>query len=172
MAVRNPHRMRKRIIFTLVAIVAAFVVVLLALIVAGVLVLPSHTPAPVTIRSVSVQFLQGTTPSGALWFHVAWYNLSTAEGYPLTVSSGGTWHLQVPVTNWDSLNHTIYDVAPNSTSGAAGFRVVGTSPATPATVPGIGYEEGEYYLSVVVAAPSTPGSSYQVGLVLNAQTPS
>ena len=172
MAIRNPHRMRKRIIFTLVAIVAAFVVVLLALIVAGVLVLPSHTPAPVTIESVSVQFLQGKTASGEWWFKVQWYNLSTGEGYPLTVGSGATWHLQIPLTNWDSMNHTVFDVAPNASSGAAGFKVVGTNPPTPTSVPGEGYEEGEYYLSVVVAAPSKPGTSYQVGLVLNAQTPS
>ncbi len=175
MAFRSPHQRRKRLIFALVGVMAVVLTVLLVLIAAGVLVLPSHTPAPVQIDAVAVQILQGTTATGESWFHMTWFNVSSsAEGYPVSVSPGGSWSIPIPITNWDSINHTIYDVVPSSTAAAYGFKIRGTDPVTPVSVPAMGYTEpGENIFAIYVTTPNLPGTTYQsITIVVNALTPS
>jgi hypothetical protein len=168
----SPLRRRKLRRTLAVALVAAavIVVVLVVLVAAGVLVLPSNSPKPVTITSVTLHILQGEGPNGIGWFGASYVNYSAATGndYPMTVAPGGTWGVSWSVQNFDnsSASHTIYSVVAD-----APFVIASTSPSMPFLV--VSGLDSHTLLSITVAAPSTPGITYaDVMIIVNAQTPS
>jgi hypothetical protein len=166
----SPQRRRKmrRAIAAAVVAVAALLVVLVVLVAAGVLVLPSNNPKPVTITSVTLHILQGGVSNGSGWFGPSYVNYSAATGqeYPVSVAPGGTWGVSWGFLNLDNsgASHTIYSVTAN-----APFTIASTTPPMPDVIPP-GSDHNT--LSIVVAAPSTAGATYTVTIIVNAETPS
>lgn len=157
------RRQVRQLLTIVVAIAAAIVVVLLVLIAAGVLVLPAKSPTPVTITSVTLEIREGNTSGGMPWFgpSTVVYN-STDSNYPLSVAPGGTWKIVWVFDNFDNHFHNISQVLP-----AAPFTLGTTQPNLPYEVlPG----EEDCALAILPVAPSTPGASYHVTIVVAAQT--
>lgn len=162
-------RRRRRAIFIAVAIAAVVVVVLVALVATGVLVLPSNTPAPVTITSVHLIIEEGTTASGQPWFVPTTINMT--NGYPFQLSPGANWSVPWSSINLDVNTHSVYKVIPTSvpkTSPGTNFTIGGFATATgwvalPYQVPG----GSDFALSIYVAAPNDPGSSFAVTLTVD-----
>lgn len=143
----------RRLFTVLLIAVALLVVVLVALIGFGVLVLPAHSSAPVTISSVHLVIDQGVTSTGQPWLGPSSINYTSAEGYPLQVSSGQTWSVAWTFINFDDAAHSITLVTPS-----APFAKPTTQPSLPYNV--LAGDEGA--LSIILTAPSTPGVSYAV----------
>lgn len=162
----SPLRRRalRRWISVAIAAVAVIVVVLLGLIAGGILVLPSGpTPAPLTVSYVVIEIQQGNTSNGVPWFGPSPINITT--GFPISVAPGATWSVVwLNFFNFDSVNHTINRVTPS-----APFRPVSTLPVLPYTVP---YDSGDHNLQINLQAPSTPGGTYVVTVVVTALTES
>lgn len=154
------RRTARRVIVYLVIAVAVIVVVLVAMIGLGVLVLPSNTPAPVTISSVHLVIEQGTTPGGAPWFGPGSINYTSAEGYPIQVTPGGTWSVVWTFINFDVHGHNITQVTagPNPP-----FTKPSTLPALPYAIAAL---DDDGLLSITVTAPSTPGATFAVTLTV------
>jgi hypothetical protein len=153
----------RRFITIAVVVVAIVVVVLVGLVAGGVLVLPSNSPAPVTISSVHLVIQEGNT-SSVPWFGPWSINYTANEGFPLEVPSGETWSVVwANFFNFDSVNHTIYSVTPSHP-----FTIAYTLPALPHIVAAA--SEGSN-LGIYVAAPSTPGATYAVTLVVDTLRP-
>jgi len=139
---------------------AIVVVVLLALIWGGVLVLRSNAPAPVTISSVHLVIQEQNTSTGP-WLGPWSINYTGAEGFPLQVAPGSTWSIVwETIINFDNVSHTISKVSPTHP-----FTVASTLPALPLTIPADS-EGGN--LAIYLAAPSTPGATYAVTVVVDA----
>ena len=148
------------------AVVAAaiVVVVLVGLIAGGILVLPAHTTSPVTISYVDLEIKQGNTSAGVPWLGRGFINYTEAEGFPLQVAPGGTFSIVWEnIINLDDVPHTIYKVTPNPP-----FTIASTVPPLPDTIA----VAGEGNLGIYVGVPSTPGATYAVTLVVDAQNPS
>lgn len=148
---------RRFLTFAIIA-VAVVVVVLVILIGLGTLVLPSKSSAPVTISMVHLIVQEGNTSSGVPWLGPWSINYTTAEGYPLQVSPGGTWSVAWTFFNFDYLAHTIKRATPSPP-----FTIASYVPGVPYTVNG-GEDGG---LSMVISAPSNPGSTYAVTLIVD-----
>lgn len=154
------RRSVRRVLTFVIAAVAIVVVVLLALIAEGILVLPSNSPAPVTISSVQLQIDQGVTVNGDPWLGPSIINYTSAEGYPIQVAPGGTWSVAWTFINFDNVPLTISQVSPHPSPP---FSNPTTVPSLPYTV-AAGDDDGA--LSIIVTAPSDPGATYSVILVV------
>lgn len=158
----DPRRRRalRRGISVGVVAAAIVVVVLLSLIWGGVLVLRSNSPTPVTISSVHLVIEEENSSTGP-WLGPWSINYTGAEGFPLHVAPGGTWSIVwETIINFDSVNHTISKVSPSSP-----FTIASTLPALPLHL--LADSEGGN-LAITVAAPSTPGGTYAVTLIVDA----
>jgi len=152
------RRTIRQIITVSVVAAAAIVVILLVLILEGVLVLPSNSPAPVTIDSVQLQIHQGTTANGLTWFGPSIINYTTAESYPVQVAPGGSWEVDWAFQNFDNHYHNITQVLPQSP-----FTLGGTTPGLPYQV---GPDADQCTLTITVQAPSTAGTTYSLVTVV------
>jgi len=152
------RRMSRHPLLTVSIIVAAIVVVVLvALIAFGVLVLPSNSPAPVTIQSVHLKVIEGNTSQGDPWLEPNIVNYNSSEGYPHSLAPGATWTVVWQFINFDDASHNITFVSPS-----APF-------AKPAVYPSLPYgvragDEGT--LAMTLTAPSTPGVTYALTLTV------
>lgn len=163
----NPLRRRTFRRWLTYAVIAASVVVviLLILIANGTLVLPSKSPAPVTITYVHLQVLEGNTSAGYPWFGPNSTSVTFTNGFPLQVAPGGTFSVVwLHVTNFDSIPHTLKSVL-WSTTPSVNVTKASTIPALPDT---IAPDTGESNLEFIFTAPSTPGATYSVNAVLSA----
>lgn len=153
----TPRRRTRHRWFTFLIIAAAIVVVVLvALIGFGVLVLPSKSPAPVTISSVQLVVHQGLTSNGDPWLGRSWINYTGAEGYPIQVAAGSTWSVVWTFINFDDVPHNITQVSPSLP-----FAQPTTQPPLPYAV-GAGDDDGS--LAIILTAPNNPGATYAVVL--------
>jgi hypothetical protein len=146
-------RAKRRTLITIGMITAAGVLaVLLVLIAAGVLVLPSTSPpSPVTINSVQFNIVQGTNASGNPWFgHSPVIYSGTYNGTPFSVSPKATFNETLSLDNYDSAPHTIYSV-----SAFDPFTFVSSHPVLPAEVPA---DEDSAPLTMTFQAPSASGT--------------
>jgi hypothetical protein len=155
------RRAFRRTIFLAVLVVAIVVVVLVALIAENVLVLPSNTPAPVTISYVDLKILEGNGANNEPWFGPNFINYSGGEGYPIQVTPGGTWTVVWTFINFDNVTHTVYKVATPTPL----FTIASTLPGLPYSLPA-GNDHGA--LAISVTAPSSPGATYAVTVVVDA----
>jgi len=155
------RRTLRRVIFLAIVVVAVVVVVLVALVAEGVLVLPSNSPAPVTISYVHLQILEGNGSNQLPWFGPSFINYSAAEEYPIHVAPGGTWSVVWNFINFDSVAHTVSKVGTPTPL----FTIGAIQPALPYTLPA-GNDHGA--LAIDVTAPSTPGATYWVTVVVDA----
>jgi len=161
MSPRSRRTVRRLIFFAVIA-VAIVVVALVALVADGVLVLPSNSSAPVTITSVHLEIDQGNTSGGHPWFGPSSIYYGAANGYPLSVAAGASWSVVWTFINFDDVAHTVYKVSP-----ATPFTIGTTQPTLPYSVPA-GYDDGA--LAINVIAPSNPGATFAVTLVVQAET--
>lgn len=123
-------RLTRRRFWQLAIGVATVVVVgLLVMIGLGVLVLPSTAPEKITISEVHWTIIQGTTSTGFGWFGPSERIANNSSGLPLRVTLGHSFTVLLPLTDLDSVNHTIQTVTVVSP-----FNVMGTSPSVPALV--------------------------------------
>ncbi len=144
-----------------VGLATGVVVLLLVLIGIGWLVLPSSPAKEVTVVGVEWKILQGTTPTGIGWFGPDTINVTGTGGFPISVSTGGSFVASLILSNLDSTNHTVYSVLANSP-----FHVSRTSPTLPNTVVS---GEDDWTFAVTVSVPSSPSaSSVTVVLTVNA----
>ena len=162
----SPGRRRalRRGLSVAIAVVAAILVVLLVLVAFGVLTLPtSHTPAPVTVLQVELVIQQGNTSSGVPWFGPS--PIYFTNGFPLQVAPGGVFSVVWSnFLNFDKYNHTINRATPNLP-----FTLSSTIPALPHTV---AFDSEGNNLAIYLQAPSTPGDSYSVTVIVSALTES
>jgi len=167
----SPSRRRRqlrRALTVAIAGVAVLVVVLLILIADGVLVLPSHTSAPVTISYLQVRVIEGNTSGGMPWFGVGSADKNYTDGYPLQVAPGGTFHAALFFFNYDNVTHSLHSVQA-STAPTQVVNVSSTTPSLPLPIPPS--PEGQNFI-VYVTVPSTPGATYVLTLTISAvQTP-
>jgi hypothetical protein len=154
-------RRRPTLLTVLLGIAAGGLSVLLALIGFGWLVLPSPASPQVTVTGVHWRIIQGENPRGLGWFGPEYLNSTSADGFPLAVSSGGSFSVDRLLSNVDLVNHTVYTV----TVGAP-FRLVSTDPPIPTTVP---TGEDDYIFGVTVSAPNV-GASESVPLNVTIDT--
>jgi hypothetical protein len=162
---RKPVR---RAIYIAVVLMAVVVVTLTILVASGVLVLRSSGSGSVTVRSVYLNVDQGRTSGGSLWFVPGDVNYTSANGYPVQVSPGGSWTIVWTFFSMDTVSHTIYRVVVTSSPNAS-FTFHSSTPSIPLTVPG-GDEDAK--LAITITAPSTPGISYAVTVNVIANSPS
>lgn len=148
----------RRVVTYLIIAAAILVVVLVALIGLGVLVLPSNSSAPVTISSVHLEIEQGVTSNGDPWLGPSSINYTSAEGYPIQVDPGKTWSVVWTFINFDDVSHNITLVTPS-----APFAKPATQPSLPYGI----YAGDEGALSIILTAPSTPGATYAVTLMVD-----
>jgi len=163
---RSRKRLRRVINFAVIA-AAIIVVVLVVLIAGGVLVLPGSSPAPVTITSVEIHVEQGNTSSGSPWFGTGSLNTTYTIGYPAQIKAGSTFDVPTSLVNYDSHNHSLQTVQIHSRP-SANSQFVSSSPALPVNIP-VGFETQDF--TVYISAPSTPGVSYVLVVVISAITP-
>jgi hypothetical protein len=158
------HRPRRRLSrhsvwWIAIGAAAAVVLILLALILRGYLVIPSVSPAQVTITDVVWKIQEGNNSFGLGWFGPS--TVDATNGLPIEVKSGGTFTVVLVLTSFDVANHTIHTVLASSP-----FTVAYTSPSLPAVVLS---GEDDFALSVKVGAPSvTSDTSYQLVLTIDA----
>ena len=163
----NPLRRRTlRRLLTIGLIVAAVVVVvLLILIASGILVLPSKSPAPVTITYVHLTVIENVTAGGYPWFGPTSRSINFTNGFPLQVAPGKTFSVVwANFANLDSVPHTLNGLS-WTTTPAASVTKAATLPALPYTVPA---EANDNNLQITFTVPSTPGATYIVNAVLSA----
>jgi hypothetical protein len=138
---------------------AIVVVVLLILILDGVLVLPSHSPAPVTIQAVHLLVHQGNTSGGVGWVGLgSIYWNSSNSNYPVQVAPGGSWTVVWVFQNFDKVFHNITAVLPQG-----GFTRGITVPPLPDQLPP--NTEG-LSLQIPIIAPNNPGAVYAMVTVV------
>ncbi|MGI0052999.1 MAG: hypothetical protein ACRECR_01900 [Thermoplasmata archaeon] len=157
------RKLQRRSIWTItVGAGASVVVALLVLVGVGVLILPdTSSSSPVSVTAVQVTILQGTLANGQGWFGSSPYTLTgAANGYPYHVSPGASFSITLVLTNNDSLPHTVYSV-----SVSPPFTFAGTNPTLPATLAPF---QDTAPLTVVVGAPSSPGTTSTLLLTINA----
>lgn len=155
-------RLKRRNLWTIGVVVAVgFVAVLLVLIGAGVLVLPSgSTPARVTVASANFDLVQGTNASGKPWFGPSPIVYSGAvNGFPFTVAPGGSFSLALSLDNYDDAAHTLYSV-----TATAPFHYVSSSPGVPVVIPA---NEDSALMDMVFTAPSTGGTTLTIQVTLD-----
>ena len=161
---------RRRLRTIAVLAVAGALIVVLALIAAGILVLPSTgPPAPVTVTQVCVTVLEGTNSTGYGWFGPSSYCLSgVADHYPYQQAAGSQVTMYLPTLNYNNVNETLYSV-----SVASPFTLVSTLPPLPYVVAPISVNpEGiDGGLAVMVLLPSTAGATLTMYVTVNALSP-
>jgi len=153
------RRLVRRLITIGVVVVSVIVVVLLVLVVEGILVVPSNNPAPVTITSVQLEIRQGNTSSDVPWFGPGTVSYTSANGYPIDVAPGASWKVVWLFMNFDNHFHNITGVFPRTP-----FTLGGTEPALPDQI--APNAEG-LALAMFITAPSTPGATYSVTVVVD-----
>lgn len=162
---RMSRRTLRRWVTVAIVAVAAVVVILLALILGGVLVLPGSGPASVTITGVHLVVLEGNTSNGIPWFGPTSPSTNYTTGFPLSVGPGKTFSIVwASFINFDSVAHTIRAVT-WTTSPATNVTKPTTVPGLPDTIPADGDDEN---LGIYMTAPSTPGATYAVTVVVDA----
>jgi hypothetical protein len=134
------------------ALVVACLVVIAAAATIGYLSLSPKPAAEVTVTGFNWTFEEGTVSSGAHagipWFGQSGENDSgSANGFPISVPSGGTLTVSVFLNNWDNVSHTIVGVHLH-----APLFVVSSAPPPPATV--TSNEDLYYEVTVSVQAPA------------------
>lgn len=166
----SPSRRRRNIRRALtiaIAAVAVVVVVLLILVAGGVLVLPGHTTAPVTISYLQVRVIEGNTAGGMPWFGVGSPEKNYTDGYPLQVAPGSTFDAALYFFNYDNVSHSLLTVEAGSIPRAF-VPVSSTVPSLPVTIlPSPESIEGQNFI-VYVTIPSTPGATYVLTLNVSA----
>jgi len=165
---RVPRTVVRRAISIAIVAVAIFVVVLLALILGGVLVLPGHSPSPVTIRYVRLVVLEGNTSSGVPWFGPGTQSINFTLGFPIQVGPGDTYSITwSSFLNFDPVAHTFREVTWNTTPPISGSLITKatTLPALPDLVAANADDQN---IEIYLTAPYTPGATYAVTVVLNA----
>jgi hypothetical protein len=152
----------RRVIGWAVVAVAIVVIVLVALVAGGVLVIPpAHSPSPVTVTTVHLIIQEGNS-SGTPWFGP--WSINYTTGFPLEVPPGSTFSIVWEnVANFDSVPHQIYKVTPSPP-----FTIASTLPSLPHTLPA---DSNDFNLGIYIAAPSSPGSTYTVTVVVDGITP-
>ena len=156
----RPSR-RGRLMNILLAIAIGVVVVLLVAIGLGYLRLPAPDGPKVTITEVRWTILQGTNAYNQGWFGKGQFNYTRADGWlSPTYSSGSRFLLTWEMVNYDTVNHTIFDVALS-----APFIFIGTQPPLPVNViPGD--EAGT--LGVLIETSSSTSGSFALNVTVNA----
>ena len=157
----------RRVWWTVAVILGVVVlVILLGLIAAGVLILPTNGSAPVTIQNVCVTIQQGTNSSGYPWFGPSPFCLTPAGSHlPFSAAAGSVVNVPIPILDQDTVAHTIY-----SAQVAFPFTVQRTSPQLPYVVqPYTTNPEGiDGGLMIYVVLPSQPGLSTGLNVTVNA----
>jgi len=135
------------------ALVVACLLVIAAAAAIGYFSLSSPKPAAdVTVTGFNWTFEEGNVSSGPHvglpWFSQTGDNDSgAANGFPVSVPSGGTLTVSIFLNNWDNISHTIVGVHLH-----APFFVVSSTPQPPATVTA---DEDLYYeVTAAVQAPA------------------
>ena len=160
----------RRVLTVAIAAVAALVVVLLILVAGGVLVLPGHTTAPVTISYLQVRVSEGNTSGGMPWFGVGSPERNYTSGYPMQLAPGSSFDATLFFYNYDTVNHTLLNVQA-STLPKEFVPVTSTTPKLPVTIlPSPESIEGQDFI-VYVTIPSTPGATYVLTLNISAIPP-
>jgi len=163
--------MIRRALTIAIAAVAVLVVVLLILIADGVLILPGHSPAPVTISYLQVRVLEGNTSGGEPWFGPSSPEKNFTSGYPIQIAAGSNVDVPTYFFNYDDVNHTLRTVTA-TTIPSEYVPVTSTVPSLPVTVlPSPESIEGQS-LFVYVTIPSTPGATYVLVVTVSAIAPS
>lgn len=143
-----------------IGVATVVVVVLLVMIGLGVLVLPSTPPSTITITKVVWTIQQGETSSGIGWFGPNERIANNSSGLPLRVTLGHSFTVLLPLTDLDSVNHTIQTV-----SVVSPFALVSTSPSVPALVIS-GMDD--FLISVTLGTSGASGGhSYTVQITLD-----
>jgi len=143
----------------LVIAAAVIVVVLLILIGVGVLVLPSNSPASVTVDAVHLVIHQGNTSGGQPWLGPdSIYYDSMNSNYPQQIAPGGSWTVDWSFINFDNHYHNITGVIPK-----APFTLGSTMPTIPVQLPPNAESLG---LAITVVVPNTPGTTYPLVTVV------
>jgi hypothetical protein len=134
-----------------VAIAAGVLAIVLLLIAANILVLPSSSPATVNVNSIQFTIIQGTNASGNPWFGPSHFNYSGVyNSYPFQVATGGSFSIPVELENYDSMPHTLYSV-----EIAAPFTLISTDPNLPQVIQ---KNTDETTLFVDIKAPGSAGT--------------
>lgn len=163
--VRRFRRLTRRqwVWTALFAVALAVLVFLLVLIGVGYLRLPStsSTGAQVTVTAVDWTIEQGTNGHGIGWFGKSQFNYTGATGwFPPTFAAGSELQVSWSISNFDTVNHTVYTV----TAGAP-FSVARTLPVLPMNV-NVG-DDGNT-LGVWVTTSSSTSGSYVLDLTVDA----
>jgi hypothetical protein len=147
------HLSRRALVLLIVLVVAAVVVAGLALH----YVYNSSSLATVTVDGGIVHIAEGEDASG-YWFGNSTVSITgTENGYPLSVSPGGSFSVGLVLTNEDTVNHTISAVTVQSP-----FVLQKTSFHIPAVIP----PGNDVDLGLTLTAPATAGTySYSVEIV-------
>jgi len=164
------RRRFRRALTVAIAAVAVLVVVLLILIADGVLIIPGHTPAPVTISYVQIRVLEGNTSGGEPWFGPDPVKNYTS-GYPIQLTAGINVDVPTFFFNYDNVTHTLRTVTA-TTIPQQYVPVTKTVPALPIPIlPSPESIEGQNFL-VYVTIPPTPGATYVLVVTISAIAPS
>lgn len=167
---RRRKRVRRALTIA-VAAAAAIVVVLLVLIAGGILVLPSHAAAPVTISYVQIHVLEGNTSGGVPWFGPGSPEKNYTAGYPIQLAAGSNVDVPMYFFNYDNVSHSLETVQATSIPKEY-VPVTSTSPSLPVKIPPSPESiEGQNFL-VYVTIPSTPGATYVLVVTVSAFTAS
>jgi len=170
----TPSRRRRRLrraLTVAIAAVAVLVVVLLILIADGVLILPGHTSAPVTISYVQIRVLEGNTSAGEPWFGPTSPEKNYTSGYPIQLAAGSNVDVPTFFFNYDNVTHTLRTVTA-TTIPRESVPVTKTVPLLPISIlPSPESIEGQNFL-VYVTIPSTPGATYVLVITISAIAPS
>jgi len=149
-------RTRQRLLRWGIVAAASVVAILLVLIGLGYLVLPSNSPADVTITAVHWTVLQGTTSSGQGWFGPSEFNY-TDNGWPAQVTPGGSIAIPWSFSMYDTTNRTIYAILVG-----APFSLRYCSPSLPILTGAT--DDG--FVSVAVNVPSQGGLSAALSITV------
>jgi hypothetical protein len=133
----------------LVGLLVAAVVVLIALAVTYSYLHTSGALSEVTVTGGTVHLEQGDA-HGIPWLGASWHNFSGEDaGYPVTLTAGATFTVEVPLDNADSSAHTV-----NTVLVAAPFALASTSVPIPVTVGG----DQDTSLLLTLNAPASSGT--------------
>lgn len=151
---------RRKLISIATAAVASLVVLLLILIGLGYLVLPSASPATVTVSKVEWHVLQGTTSTGMGWFGNSSFNYTKSNGFPLKVQAGHSFGLPWTTSNFDSSAHSVYSVELNTP-----FKLDGSRPALPVNATA---GEDDVVFEFTIGVPSSATGPIVLDITINA----
>lgn len=113
-------------------------------------VLTESPSARITVTGGQATFDEGRTTHGTYWLIPQQDNYSgSEEGFPLTVAPGTTFRIALPLSNTDSVPHSL-----SSVTVGAPFAVSSTSVPLPAMVPP--HEDTTFFLTLV--APPSAGT--------------